>query len=163
MFDSIKNAKTFEKRLQNTENTVHVVNKLVNTLIIETNEKIGNVMHSRNTEETILKYNFSMLDAIFEPLKPDKAVNMDIHSQLKINYATWKAEVRELFDLGKFSDDDISRFQLFGQIKLKKAGELRKELLHFSLNARRLKKKPRRDIFGKIRRNSFDGNKQALK
>ena len=108
-------------------------------------------------EETILKFNFEMLDETFgEKLVEEYGANVDIRSQIKVNCAKWKILMRERYDLGRFADDPMIS-SIYRGVPLPTLGELRKGYLDRDL----AKSKLYNDVskftrWGNIRSNSFD-------
>lgn len=164
LFEKIKPMRTWDGRILQCENTIRQCNRLMNDLVLQTHQDLSKAMFQRNTEETVLKYMFSMLDNVFgnDGIGNEADRNMDLQSQLKISFSRWKADIKEQFDLGNFTEEP-AQFSLFGLIPLKKPGELRKHQLYFELNKTEINKKGKIDDFGRRRRNSFDHKKGILK
>lgn len=70
-------------------------------------EKYAYFITPRQVEQALLKCNFDMLDQIFGEgqLEQEDTVNVSVTDQLKVNFSKWKQNMRELFEIGKMSDD----------------------------------------------------------
>lgn len=64
-FSSLKAIKTYDKRLVQMENQVRQTNMMTQRLTIDTQQTLSKAMYNRDTEETIIKYLFSMMDNVF--------------------------------------------------------------------------------------------------
>ena len=111
----------------------------------------------REVEETILKFNFDMLDeTLGEKLVEEYGANVDLRSQIKVNCAKWKVRMRERYDLGRFADDPPIT-SIYDGVPLATAGELRRGYLERDLGKSKLYNDVSKfNRWGHQRANSFD-------
>lgn len=86
-----------------------------------------------------MKASFEMLDETLGSISKEK--NLDLMSQLQINFSKWKKEVKQ----------KLENNEKYFTGKLPMAGKLRKENFWYEMNATKVNKKPKLDHTGKRR------------
>ena len=72
---------------------------LVQKAVVEAKNSASTAISKRQLDETILKFNFEMLDSMFgDQLEDEYHRNIDIKSQIKANYTKWKMLIKGKYD-----------------------------------------------------------------
>ena len=72
---------------------------LVQKAVLEAKNSASSAITRRELDETILKFNFGMLDQMFgEQLEDEYHRNIDVRSQIKANYTKWKMLIKGKYD-----------------------------------------------------------------
>lgn len=135
---------------------------LVQQNIKDTRECLSQSVCQSQLEETILHYNFNMLENVFCEEHQKRSRKMDLASRLRISSTEWQMKIKEKLDLGKYAQDP-ARFTVFPE-KLPSYGTLRKLHLVEQLKTQTLDAAAMRrltDSTGMIRCHSVLGVKEG--
>ena len=133
-FESLQELATYDRRIRSAENEAKMLQRTVNQHIIDMNANYSLFVSQRKVEETILKFNFNLLDSLFGDgnFDPEEVKNYDIQAQLKINFSKWKEVQKYKFDLGT-NCDEPAIYSIYNDVQLPLIGPLRKAALQFEM------------------------------
>lgn len=89
--DELKETYTFKDRITKIEDENRSLRALMQQAILTLNASVKNALCQREVEETCLKLNFNMMDAIFgeDNFRFEKD-NLEMDSQIKLNVIKWE-------------------------------------------------------------------------